>query len=59
MGRKFICAENPKRVMQDYTAYMVTDMLRTVVNAGTGQTANVPGLDVAGKTGTTNFDIRY
>ena len=42
--------------MQDYTAYMVTDMLRTVVNAGTGTTANVPGLDVAGKTGTTNFD---
>lgn len=48
--------EKSKRVMQDYTAYMVTDMLRTVVNAGTGTTANVPGLDVAGKTGTTNFD---
>jgi penicillin-binding protein 1A len=49
-------AGESKRVMQDYTAYMVTDMLRTVVNAGTGTTANVPGLDVAGKTGTTNFD---
>ena len=49
-------AEKSKRVMQDYTAYMVTDMLRTVVNVGTGTTANVPGLDVAGKTGTTNFD---
>eukprot|EP00130_Batrachochytrium_dendrobatidis_P008408 XP_006683283.1 hypothetical protein BATDEDRAFT_93043 [Batrachochytrium dendrobatidis JAM81] len=49
-------AGKSKRVMQDYTAYMVTDMLRTVVNAGTGTTANVPGLDVAGKTGTTNFD---
>ncbi|WP_160725778.1 transglycosylase domain-containing protein [Bacillus sp. USDA818B3_A] len=47
--------EKPKRVMQDYTAYMVTDMLRSVVNAGTGKTANVPGLDVAGKTGTTNY----
>ena len=46
----------PKRVMHDYTAYMVTDMLRTVVNSGTGTAANVPGLDVAGKTGTTNFD---
>lgn len=45
-----------KRVMHDYTAYMVTDMLRSVVNSGTGTTANVPGLDVAGKTGTTNFD---
>lgn len=49
-------AEKPKRVMKDYTAYMVTDMLRTVVDAGTGKYANVPGLDVAGKTGTTNFD---
>lgn len=49
-------AEKAKRVMEDYTAYMVTDMLRTVVNAGTGTTANVPRLDVAGKTGTTNFD---
>ncbi len=49
-------AEKSKRVMQDYTAYMVTDMLRTVVNAGTGTTANIPRLDVAGKTGATNFD---
>jgi penicillin-binding protein 1A len=46
----------PKQVMQDYTAYMITDMLRTVVHTGTGKTANVPGLDIAGKTGTTNFD---
>lgn len=46
----------PKQVMHDYTAYLVTDMLRTVVHSGTGSTANVPGLDVAGKTGTTNFD---
>ncbi|WP_051317146.1 transglycosylase domain-containing protein [Ectobacillus panaciterrae] len=47
-----------KRVMKDYTAYMITDMLRGVVNAsnGTGTAANVSGLDVAGKTGTTNFD---
>ena len=49
-------AGKEKRVMHDYTAYMVTDMLRSVVNDGTGKTANVPGLDVAGKTGTTNFD---
>ncbi|MGV3463701.1 MAG: transglycosylase domain-containing protein, partial [Heyndrickxia sp.] len=46
----------PEIVMQDYTAYLVTDMLRTVVQSGTGTTANIPGLDVAGKTGTTNFE---
>jgi penicillin-binding protein 1A len=46
----------PVQVMHDYTAYMITDMMRSVVHSGTGTTANVPGLDVAGKTGTTNFD---
>jgi penicillin-binding protein 1A len=55
-GRVVNLTPKPKPVMHDYTAYLVTDMLRTVVNSGTGKTANVPGLDVAGKTGTTNFD---
>ncbi|SMQ84960.1 penicillin-binding protein 1A [Bacillus sp. OV166] len=55
-GKVVNFTEKSKRVMQDYTAYMVTDMLRTVVNDGTGTTANVLNLDVAGKTGTTNFN---
>jgi penicillin-binding protein 1A len=46
----------PKRVMHDYTAYLMSSMLWSVVNSGTGTAANVPGLDVVGKTGTTNFD---
>ncbi|KGX87933.1 penicillin-binding protein 1A [Pontibacillus litoralis] len=40
--------------MKDSTAYMVTDMLKDVVQSGTGTKANVPGVPVAGKTGTTN-----
>ncbi|MDH2880100.1 transglycosylase domain-containing protein [Bacillus cytotoxicus] len=44
-----------KTVMEDYTAYMITDMLRSVVQSGTGTAANVSSLDVAGKTGTTNY----
>ncbi|MYL32783.1 PBP1A family penicillin-binding protein [Pontibacillus yanchengensis] len=44
--------------MKDYTAYMITDMLKDVVKspAGTGQAANVSGLPLAGKTGTTNTE---
>lgn len=45
----------PKVAMKDYTAYMITDMLKSVVQYGTGTLANVPGLHVAGKTGTTNY----
>lgn len=55
-GKEVNFAPEPKRVMEDYTAYMVTDMMRTVVDSGTGTTANIPELDVAGKSGTTNFD---
>ena len=48
----------PNVAMSDYTAYMVTDMLRDVVGNkpdSSGTAANVPGLDIAGKTGTTNY----
>ena len=45
----------PEAVMADYTAYMVTDMLKTVVTEGTGTGANTPGIPIAGKTGTTNL----
>lgn len=42
-------------VMSDYTAYMMTDMLKTVMKSGTGVEANIPELPIAGKTGTTNM----
>ncbi|MFJ7952736.1 transglycosylase domain-containing protein [Lysinibacillus sp. NPDC096418] len=44
--------------MSDATAYMVTDMLRDVVSNkpdASGSYAKVSGLDIAGKTGTTNY----
>ena len=46
--------------MHDYTAYMITDMLKTVITSGTGTGANIPELPVAGKTGSTNIpqDVR-
>ncbi|MED1468016.1 PBP1A family penicillin-binding protein [Bacillus salipaludis] len=45
-----------KVVMKDYTAFMITDMLKSVLQyPGTGTRANVPSLHIAGKTGTTNY----
>ncbi|MGD6781263.1 transglycosylase domain-containing protein [Sutcliffiella horikoshii] len=42
-------------VMKDSTAFMITDMLKTSVRSGLANAANVPGLNIAGKSGTTNF----
>ncbi|EJL43249.1 transglycosylase domain-containing protein [Brevibacillus agri] len=47
----------PVQVYSEQTAYLITDMMRSVVNAGTGTHIRkfVPRkVDVAGKTGTTN-----
>ncbi|MFJ7734716.1 transglycosylase domain-containing protein [Lysinibacillus sp. NPDC097287] len=48
----------PNVAMSDYTAYMVTDMLRDVVSNkpdASAPSARISGLDIAGKTGTTNY----
>lgn len=48
----------PQAAMSDYTAYMLTDMMRDVVSSksgASGSAAAVSGLDIAGKTGTTNY----
>ncbi|MDW5564953.1 penicillin-binding protein PBP1A [Streptococcus mutans] len=44
------------RAMKETTAYMMTDMLKTVLTYGTGTEAAIPGLYQAGKTGTSNYD---
>lgn len=54
-----IVKPEPVQAMKDSTAYMVTDMLRDVVDTGikgsTGKEAAISGLDLAGKTGTSNY----
>lgn len=54
-GTKLDLKPVSKAAMSDYTAFMMTDMLKTAVQSGTGTAAQVPGVTVAGKTGTTNF----
>jgi len=45
----------PVQAMKPSTAYMITDMLQTVVRSGTGTNANFdPQRSIAGKTGTTD-----
>jgi penicillin-binding protein 1A len=55
-GTEMKLASDRKKVMENSTAFLITDMLRTVVDSGTGVKANLSQLDLAGKTGTTNFD---
>lgn len=55
-GEEIAIESESNRAMSPQTAYMVTDMLRSVVQSGTGTAANISWLDVAGKTGSTNFD---
>lgn len=51
----------PRRVLSEDTAAMLTRMLASVVETGTGGAAQIPGYQVAGKTGTARklVDGRY
>ncbi len=42
------------KVIDESTAFIVTDMMRDVITSGTGGTAGISGQPVAGKTGTTS-----
>ena len=46
-----------KEMMKPEQIYLMTSVLQDVVLRGTGKSAQVPGLEVAGKTGTTNDNI--
>ncbi|MBP2623463.1 penicillin-binding protein PBP1A [Streptococcus oricebi] len=43
------------KAMKETTAYMMTDMMKTVLTSGTGTNALISGVYQAGKTGTTNY----
>ena len=51
-------ADRPREVARPETTYLVTNMMRSVINEGTGAAARATfALDAAGKSGTTN-DLR-
>lgn len=52
-GQKLIRQE-PERVISAETAYLITNLMESVVQDGTGKRAQELGRPVAGKTGTTN-----
>ena len=55
-----IYATRPKEI-EDFSSpeqtYIMTDILRDVVKRGTGRNAQVKGIELAGKTGTTNKNV--
>jgi len=56
-----IIYEAKNQEIADFTrpeqAYLMTDILKDVIKRGTGRAAQVPGVEVAGKTGTTNDNV--
>lgn len=54
-GKDQTFSSNGSQAMSPETAYMMVDMMKTVLQAGTGTKAAVPGAINAGKTGTSNY----
>ena len=48
-------SDSGKRAMKETTAYMMTEMMKTVLTYGTGRGAYLSWLPQAGKTGTSNY----
>jgi len=53
-GLKITHQKKYENIQPPYQAYLIIDILKDVVKKGTGRNARVEGIEVAGKTGTTN-----
>lgn len=50
-------AERTRFITEETQAYIMTTILQDVIKKGTGRRANVRGIELAGKTGTTNNNV--
>ncbi|MDD2291735.1 MAG: PBP1A family penicillin-binding protein [Aliarcobacter sp.] len=56
-GQSLTFEPQTKELQKPEQIYLMTSILGDVVTKGTGKAAQVPGLEVAGKTGTTNDNV--
>ena len=56
-GQTISFEQSSKYITTPSQTYLMTSVLKDVVNSGTGRKARVKGLETAGKTGTTNKNI--
>jgi penicillin-binding protein 1A len=56
-GESFRYENKRRQVDTKEQTYLMTSILQDVVNYGTGNFARVPGMEIAGKTGTTNKNV--
>uniref|UniRef100_UPI0040478BC6 transglycosylase domain-containing protein n=1 Tax=Aliarcobacter sp. TaxID=2321116 RepID=UPI0040478BC6 len=56
-GENVLFAPQSKEIMKPEQAYLMTSILNDTVNRGTGKNARVEGIELAGKTGTTNNNV--
>jgi penicillin-binding protein 1A len=56
-GQKVMFEKEEQYIMEGPQTYLMTSILRDVVQKGTGRNARIKGLETVGKTGTTNNNI--